>query len=264
MATASNDSFKIIKLDNKNYPSWKVQITSVLKAKLLYQYCSSEIESSNEQNMAKNEAAKSLMLTAMDTSIISAYGDCNTAHEMWKKIQETYQGTDKDYKNSLLTDFYDLKLNNEPIAAYISRFLEKTGQLSAIGHYLEEDTKVCIFKKGLVGSKYFSRAETWLIANNDGRISELISTMRAGPKNEDKKENIALLGQDKKDKTCTYCNKTGHTWKECFSRLRKNKSKNYKGDYNNERRGTRSNEKFDKNIKSYKINEPEALMAISQ
>lgn len=259
---STSDTYKVLRLDAKNYPSWKVQITSVLKAKLLYKYCQSEIYTPSDDNiMAKNEAAKSIMLTAMDVSLISAYGDCRSAYQMWNMIQQTYQGTDLDYKNNLLKDFFSIKLNNDNISSYTTRFLELTGQLASIDYRIEEDTKICIYMQGLAGSKHHSKAETWLIANRSGQLSQLISIMRSNEKEEEKKETTALVSEDKKMKKCNHCNKSGHLWKECYARLRKlngNKNRAAKPSPNTGYKNKQGSQR-----KVFSLDEPEVLMALT-
>lgn len=199
--SASTETFKAIRLDSKNYESWRIQITSILKAKLLYKYCNEQTVILNEADMAKNEAAKSIILTTMSAELISSYGDCETAFDMWQKIKTNYQGSAEDYKYGLLRDFFGIRCKENDIEQYTSRFLEKVGQLAAISYTITEDTKVCIYMQGLMNTRFFKRADTWQIANKTGKLTSLIAVMRSAIEAEPKgKESVALMGTNEKDK----------------------------------------------------------------
>lgn len=78
--------------------------------------------------MLKNEEAKHIMYAAMDSSQIMATGSCSSAHDLWMKLKENYEGAEKESRNNALANFLGFKYQKgESIVQYCGRFENTLG-----------------------------------------------------------------------------------------------------------------------------------------
>ena len=214
-------------------------MTSLLKARLLWQFCQARI-AGNEEQRAKNEEAKHLMYSAMDAAQIIATGACETAHDLWIKIRENHEGAEKDLQNNALADFLGFKFKpGESLIQYCGRYELALGRLLSTGHKVSEDTKLWVFRNSLPRD-IRDVVNMWSLAKSDGKVSELITQLKVNfhlQKNERQPEdNVAFFSGETRDKkpqakttpqkdTCTYCKKIGHKWRDCLKLKADNKRK---------------------------------------
>lgn len=86
--------YKLEKLNGKNFTTWKVVMSSLLKSKRLWQYVNEDIKPEEEDQLVKNEEAKHLMYAAMDPAQIMATESCTTAYDLWRKLKENHKGSE--------------------------------------------------------------------------------------------------------------------------------------------------------------------------
>lgn len=220
---------KLEKLNGKNYTTWKVVITSLLKSKKLWQYCAAEIKPEEEDDMLKNEEAKHYMYMAMEPAQITATGSCETAYALWTKIKENHEGAEKDVQNNALADFLGFKYRrNESIIQYCGRFEVALGRVLSTGQTVDNSTKIWVLRNSLPKDAK-TIVNTWGMANPSGTVSELITQLKIQfhtDRLDSNEESIALFTgeattnkrpqQQSTDKIqCNYCKKIGHKWREC-------------------------------------------------
>lgn len=97
---------KMEKLTARNYSTWRIIIESLLKSKGLYKYVAEEIDpDTDEKSMMKNEEAKHIMYSLMDTQQIISTGVCESAHALWEKIKANQEGEESDLRNTAYSEF---------------------------------------------------------------------------------------------------------------------------------------------------------------
>lgn len=246
----TSQEFKLEKLSAKNYSTWKTVMSSLLKGKGLWPYVEAITDLKNNSIMQKNEEAKHLMYAAMEPSQITATGSCDSAKELWEKIQENHEGAESDFRISALSDFLGFKYQkNETPVQYSGRYENALGRLEASGKPVDEATKIWVFRNSLP-KEMKTFVNTWMIAKPDGVIAELITDLKIHyhlEKDDVSEQNVAFYNneksttfkqtssktnKDKPEQTCTYCKKKGHMWKNCYKLKGDNKRKKKYGEAN--------------------------------
>lgn len=219
---------RIEKLNGRNYTTWKVVMTSLLKSKRLWEYCSADVKSEEEDQMIKNEEAKHYMYAAMESSQITATGACETAYELWNKLKENHEGAEKDVQNNALSEFLSFRYRkNESIIQYCGRYEVALGRVTATGQVIDNSTKIWVLRNSLP-KDIKTIVNTWGMSNPNGKVSELITQLKIQfhmDKFDSNEESIALYSGEQNsirrssnsaDKvSCNYCKKIGHKWREC-------------------------------------------------
>ena len=187
------------KLSGKNYTNWQIIMTSLLKSQGLWEYCTTEIKSDDEETMKKNEEAKHLMYVSMDASQITATGTCYTAHALWQKIKENNEGAESTLRSTALAEFLGFKYNRgETIMNFCGRFELALGRLDTTGHVTDEQTKLWVFRNQ-VPNELKQFVTTWTMAEKDGKVTDLISQIKLHyhmNRMEFNEESIALYSND--------------------------------------------------------------------
>lgn len=175
---AAHIETKIEKLNARNYTTWQIVMTSLLKSKGLWQFCVAKIENINEETMTKNEEAKHLIYAAMDTGQISSTGSCDTAYDLWVKVKENHEGAEVDLKNNALADFLGFKYGKgETIVQYCGRFEMALSRLLSTGHMVDESTKIWVFRNTLP-KDIKAVVNTWSLARPTGKVTELMTQLK--------------------------------------------------------------------------------------
>lgn len=175
---AASIEARIEKLNAKNYTTWQLVVTSLLKSKGLWKYCVSKERGDDEATMMKNEEAKHLIYAAMETSQIGATGSCDTAFELWEKVRENHQGAEKDLRNNALAEFLGFRYQKgETVMQYCGRFEAALSRLLTADHKVDESTKIWVFRNTLP-KDLKSTVNTWTLARPNGKVSELMSQLK--------------------------------------------------------------------------------------
>ena len=174
-------------------------MTSLLKSKGLYVYCE-QLKHETEEEQRANEEAKHLMYASMEVAQIIATGTCDTAAELWLKIQENNQGAELSLQTSALAEFLGFKYQkNETIINYCGRSELALGRLTSTGYTVDEATKLYVFRNTLPRELKTS-VNTWTMARPEGLIIDLISQLKLQHHidNMSLEESVALNAQDKR------------------------------------------------------------------
>jgi len=211
------------KLSGKIYTVWKMTMHSALLARDLWRFC--EVKDIKEESKMKNAEAKSLILNAIEDSQKARVENCDTAHDLWVKIQDTLEGSKPSLQTRTLQEFLNIKLEpDESLQDYCGRYEELLNKLLSTGYEMEKNTKLWAFKNSLQDNLY-EKCDTWEIIKENLKILDLITLMRS----RDRKLapiNVALVTKQEKFKhtgqagrlaniECNYCKKKGHKWRDC-------------------------------------------------
>lgn len=132
---------KMDKLSTDNYDIWKTVMTSQLMGKNLWDYVQAT-KHETDDDVIKNEQAKSMIYCSMEPAQIAATGVCVTAYDLWKKVKENHQGSTKNQKSLALAEFLGLKyIKNEPIVIFTGRYEVALGKLQSTGHTVDKTSK---------------------------------------------------------------------------------------------------------------------------
>lgn len=241
---------RVEKLTAKNFSTWKLVMTSLLKSRGLWEFCAAKIESTDEDKMKNNELAKHCMYSAMDINQIVATGTCATAHDLWTKIVENHEGSDDALKANAMAEFLGFKYRKgEPIVQYCGRFELALGKVETAGKTIEEPTKFWVFRNSLPKDIRHS-IDSWTMVRPLGKVGELITHLKFQyhqDKMDNPEDSVALYsgeanrynqnkgkqknyGNDHKNArqsngkqnynkpgglTCSYCKDSNHLWKAC-------------------------------------------------
>ena len=107
----------IVPLNEKNYPTWKVQCRMVLMKESLWGIISGTEEMPGEDNadtrrkfMARRDRALAIIVLAVDPLLFYLLGDPEDLKAVWKKPEEQFQPKTWSNKLQLRSKLYALKL----------------------------------------------------------------------------------------------------------------------------------------------------------
>lgn len=106
---SSNDIDHIDKLTcTEDYQVWKKQIKIILRANSLLNVAENETEAAERTTAWKtlDANAQTTIITTIDKKVFVNIMDCETAPEMWKKLQLIYERDSEQQKYKLLQDLY--------------------------------------------------------------------------------------------------------------------------------------------------------------
>lgn len=261
--------YECLSLKPENFKAWKILMTSHLKSKGLWPVCVSRItkKESDAQSIksdtdeidditALNEKAKFILYRAIGSVNIISTGICETAFDLWNKIEENFEGKEDDRKNAALYNFLNFSYKeDESLLTYCGRFEACLQSLILTECLCEERTKTYTFMKTMP-EKMKNKAELFLLANPKTEVTTLISFIKGQILKNELEEstaaatvllsNVTVSEKPKKDFkhnklketeadsnssskiTCTYCKKLGHPWQKCRKRLAKRAEKDKK------------------------------------
>lgn len=81
-----------------------------MKSRGLWPYLTGKIDIKSEADSLKDEEAKTLIYTSMDSAQINQTGRCTTSRELWLKVKENNEGAEKDLRKNALHEFLGLKI----------------------------------------------------------------------------------------------------------------------------------------------------------
>lgn len=248
-------------LKPENYQEWKIKITSLLKAKELYEFIESEPtteELAEEKFTRINEEAKSIIYSSLDGRTTQAAGICETAHELWTKVTGSFEGLEDDLTGIAVTRFMEIsKQSDEKLSDFLGRYEIAMSNLAGTKMVVDIALAIYVLCRSLPQNiREGVRIWRTVTKPEDATIGKLISHIRANYREEDAQtdaNSAAFLGVYNKkrwrpknsqrypkksfnqggtksanaEKSCTYCKKEGHDWQSCFKLKNDNKSKGF-------------------------------------
>ncbi|XP_073949706.1 uncharacterized protein [Choristoneura fumiferana] len=119
-----------LKLTGSNHwPTWKFQIKVILKGRGLYELVTGELVKPAEtekpellKQWMKNDAkAQEMLVTRMDQGPLSHLLSCETAKEMWTKLNTVYQKESEVRVHLLQQKIFSLEYENESMSDFFSK-----------------------------------------------------------------------------------------------------------------------------------------------
>lgn len=256
-------------LDGKkeNFSSWKQLMIAQLKQNELW---NGIVFRPTSPSAEKDGAAQALIRTMMMPSEAAKLGVCETAGELWAKIQENYEGSQDNIKRNAGRIFMSFKAKkNESVAQLCGRFESMLAKIEATGHKIGDGEKIYQLQRS-TPTKIRNWIDYWSIANKNGKLPELIRDLKSRFEidddeevKEEEREESALYAANKRsskgqnffknnkfekpksnkgrsnnDKTnvdrhnivCSHCNKKGHTWRNCNDLINKYKKSEFQNE----------------------------------
>jgi len=166
------------KLDGTNYLEWKMVMVSHLKAQDLFKFCVRPQNRVSETDRQKDDQAKWIILSSLERSEIRKTGICETARDLWLKLQENYLGVEDDLKEGATNLFLSFSSNSkENLLELCGRYEEILGRLDSTGVEIPDGQKITILQRALTKT-YKDYTEMWRMANPLGSVSKLISALK--------------------------------------------------------------------------------------
>ena len=169
-AAACDDRLPSIdKLDQSNWPVWKLQIKTYLEARDLWKLCTGEEvqpvapADDNDDAMAafaqqtaryqiRVARVKSILLQMVSTSQLHviAQQHLHTPKDMWKELSDTFERPSLSNKLQLQTRLLDLSMTHgSSVDDYFKDLQNLTERLAALGAPMEQDFQVALALRGL-------------------------------------------------------------------------------------------------------------------
>ena len=230
------------KLTDKNYSTWKFSMQTTLQARDLWKFCLHK----DTKELVSNAEAKSIIWSSMSDEQKARVGNCETAHDLWTKIQDTFEGSKTSLQTRTLKEFLTIKYNaDETIAQFCTRYETLLNKLITTGYTMEEKTKIWVFKNTLPEPLYI-QCDTWEMLKEYPTANELVTLMRSRDRGEGPSDSSVALYVDEQGAarsnaskspsrfasnpklqtmTCNYCKKPGHMWRGCRKKKADDKRK---------------------------------------
>lgn len=182
-------------------------------------------------------------------------GVCETAAELWSKIQENYEGSQENIKRNAGRIFMSFKARkNKSVAHLCGRFESMLAKIEATRHKIGDGEKIYQLQRA-TPIKIRNWIDYWSMENKNEMLPELIRDLKSRLEidedeeiKQEEKEESALYAANKSsskqqnyfknkfeksnksnkdrshsDKTnvekrkivCSHCDKKGHTWRNC-------------------------------------------------
>lgn len=134
-------SNNIIKLNGRNYQSWKFQIKRILASRKLNKivYVKTEDEAQDDTFIEKNNEAQEILAASLEPSVISKVITCEEAYDIWIRLQSVYEPKGEGNVETLVNRFYALKMQeNEEVSSYIGKIEELASELESLGEKISD------------------------------------------------------------------------------------------------------------------------------
>lgn len=207
--------------DVESYQVWKFKITVILKANSLYQAVTEETtEALHTAEWKKKDAqAQKIIVTTIDQGPLIHIINCDTAYDMWSKLQNIYQRDSEQQKCNLLQEFFGYTfVKKTDIATQISKLQNIAHRLKMLNANITQDMIISKILATLPENyKHFRSA--WDSTSSDKKTVEDLTArllQEEARENEEKEVPVAFKTQDKK---CFKCNKVGHVTRDCKSKI---------------------------------------------
>ena len=235
---AEHRTLSIVPLNDKNFPTWKIQCKMALLKEDLWAIVNGSEEApsttdaaARKKFMCRKDKALAIIVMAIEPKLLYLIGDPQDPKVVFDKLVNTFQKKTWVNKFRLRRKLHSLKLNaGESFQQHLKVFVETCDELAVVGDPLQDANKVIYLLASLPES--FDTIVTAMEAQDkvpewDNVIEKLL--------HEEKKKSQAPLKDDcalvnnvktKKQLKCHECGKVGHFKRDCRVFLKKiNESK---------------------------------------
>lgn len=160
----SVDLRSISKFDGTNYQAWKFQLKAIFIANGLTSIVNGTcIRSSENVNAWDKSNAKAMVIisSTMESSQLEYLLTCETATDMWNRLNAIHEQKSESNKLLLMTKFHDYKMtSNDNVAQHIAKIENMARQLKDLG---ENVSDITIMAKilGSLPSKFNAFVTAW-------------------------------------------------------------------------------------------------------
>lgn len=125
-------STNTIKLNGRNYQTWKFQVKSILANRKLDKIVYVKTENQDEVFTEKDNEAQEILAATLEPQVIAKVINCNTANDIWSRLQSVYEIHGEGNVETLVNRFYTLKMGeNEDVSSYIGKIEELAAELES-------------------------------------------------------------------------------------------------------------------------------------
>ena len=152
------DTLKIQKFDGTDYHLWEFSMVRYMKILGLWDYVNGDFpkpslqEASQSEIIAWNEGnndAEGVIMSSITKSQMQLLTSCESAHEMWLKLKETYQAESQANKMRLLEQYHSFSMKKgTTMEAYIRAMDSLVDKLRGVGELVSDHSKVLNLLKG--------------------------------------------------------------------------------------------------------------------
>lgn len=219
--------------NGKNFGLWKKQVQIHLKVKELNEaLVKVEDDKKDAIWLKKDNEAQAILFSCMDQSVALKVASCDSATEIWSRLQEIYESTSAAMVAKVFEEYHSYrKSSGDDMATHVSKVEALASHLETVG---QKQTDVSIMSRLLhsLPESHNALKEAWESVDpakqtKEALISRLLShTATTGESSKD----VALVagsnygsgskfGQDRKKKgKCYHCGKFGHWARDCRSK----------------------------------------------
>lgn len=207
--------FKIDKLEEDNYVTWKWQLVNILKAKKLYSAVTDEDcnDSSSRQALGLIGSALSRENMALVVGIFEA----------WIRLEIVFENKTTFETRELLGKLHSYKIDKFTDVAKSLMDIQTTAtKLKLLGEPVSDKSLIGIIMRALPSEYQNFLVAFKLLSPGERTLNHLISNVIAHSKEFDRNdsESIALVANStssvRNNDTCNYCKKPGHWIKDCL------------------------------------------------
>lgn len=245
----ASDAICFKQLNKENYDTWKIQIRAILIKNDAWGYVNGlckkppggDAEVAVQRWIENNLKAQSDIILAMNPSIIKQIKGCNTAHEIWTKLEGIYESKGPMQKAALLNSLISHKMQDgDDARESIQEFLDIVDKLADISIEINDLLSVMMlrslpesfenFRCAIASRDDFPSPETLRVKileeyetrKSSGQKASNQNALMAGKpfrkKNKAKRQNKS--GEEKSSNRntkvkCNNCQRFGHETSKC-------------------------------------------------
>src|SRR6185503_2824730 len=162
------DALRLLKLNDGNYPQWKMQITLSLKAAKYWKHVNGDTPRPTAEGAAQTTwddtdiEAQALIASTLDEIQTHHVYNCETSKEMFDKLKDIH--SDSSELNKQQTNLAFLKYQVKPDQTLVSAFHEVENLVRSMrdmGMVVDPVTVVTKMSEALPDSKYQAFKKAW-------------------------------------------------------------------------------------------------------
>lgn len=247
----------VSKLNNMNWIVWKFQIKVTLMAKGLYDITSgSEEQPVGDGDLVnwrlKDARAQEVLVMRMEEGPLSHVMQCNSAYDMWVKLESIYDRKSDVSMHLLNEQFYNLKYDNDDINGFVTKVTNLCAKMKQQGEDVPEKMVITKIIMALPEKFKHFRSAWESVPTENQNINHLTARLliEEGRIGKDREETVALVSRRfegkcygcgkaghsksrcKRNLECYYCKMKGHLMRDCYKKQKDIAGNKYRGQYN--------------------------------